>query len=262
MLLRKPEILGLHVVRQVGREKQLHLKVRVTVGNVELVLDVLIDTGAQVSLVRTGLLPCESLQRSGRPVRLKVANGQYMSGGTREAMLALDFIQHKELSHPDLGCPISLEGLFYEADMEWDMIMGYNFMVTISIGVLPAQESMTLYRDDCPVWLLTTNHQVTCAWIDPEQDQIEKAIRTIRPAVPPWDEYGFRPEMVPRGVDERELQARPWMDWGEYLRTFAAAYPEWVGFYPITKCPLRRANPCVHDLCKHPLSCPICRLPR
>ena len=60
-LLRKPEILGLHAVRQIGREKQLHLKVRVSTGGRELVLDVLVDTGAQVSLVKTGLLPSESL---------------------------------------------------------------------------------------------------------------------------------------------------------------------------------------------------------
>ena len=29
-------------------------------------------------------------------------------------------------------------------------------------------------------------------------------------------------------------------------------YPEKVGFYPLPKCPLRRANPWAQDLCKHP----------
>ena len=29
-------------------------------------------------------------------------------------------------------------------------------------------------------------------------------------------------------------------------------HPEWVGFYPLPKCPLTRANPWLHDLCKHP----------
>ena len=41
---------------------------------------------------------------------------------------------------------------------------------------------------------------------------------------------------------------------GEYLRCallLRRICPEWVGFYPITKCPLRRANPWVQDLCKH-----------
>ena len=67
-------------------------------------------------------------------------------------MLTLDFIHHEKLGRPDLGQPISLEGLFYEADMEWDMILGYGFMVDTSTGVLPAQSSITLYRDDRLPW--------------------------------------------------------------------------------------------------------------
>ena len=201
-LLRKPDILGLHAVRQIGREKQLHLRVKVTVGGVEMVLDVLVDTGAQVSLVKAGLLPREHVRPSSRPVRLKVANGQYMSGGTREATLSLDFIKHSELRRPDLGQPISLTGLFYEADMEWDMILGYDFMVDTDTGVLPAQSSMTLYADDRLLWLSTTNHHVECAWIRSERDQIERAVRTVKPTDRPLDEYGFRLEMVQRAVDE------------------------------------------------------------
>ena len=80
-LLERPEILSLHAVRRVGRERQLHLKVRALCGEVEKVFDVLVDTGAQVSLVKAGLLPPECLTDSRKPVRLKVANGQYMVGG-------------------------------------------------------------------------------------------------------------------------------------------------------------------------------------
>ena len=54
-LLERPEILSLHAVRRVGRERQLHLKVRALCGEVEKVFDVLVDTGAQVSLVKAGL---------------------------------------------------------------------------------------------------------------------------------------------------------------------------------------------------------------
>ena len=56
-LLERPEILSLHAVRRVGRERQLHLKVRALCGEVEKVYDVLVDTGAQVSWVKAGLLP-------------------------------------------------------------------------------------------------------------------------------------------------------------------------------------------------------------
>ena len=73
-----PDVLELHAVRVVhtphGEERQLHLKVRVRCGQEELVVDFLVDTGAQVSLVRRELFKEESLQPSSRPVRLKVAN--------------------------------------------------------------------------------------------------------------------------------------------------------------------------------------------
>ena len=99
-LLERPEILSLYAVRRVGRERQLHLKVRALCGEVEKVFDVLVDTGAQVSLVKAGLLPPECLTDSRKPVRLKVANGQYMVGGTREAAIGLQFVNHRELSRP------------------------------------------------------------------------------------------------------------------------------------------------------------------
>ena len=107
-LQERPQILSLHTVRRVGRERQLHLKVRVLCGEVEKVFDVLVDTRAQVSLVKAGLLPPECLTDSWKPVRLKVANGQYMVGGTKKAAIGLQFVNHRELSRPDLGKEIIL----------------------------------------------------------------------------------------------------------------------------------------------------------
>ena len=63
-----PDVLELHAVRVVhtphGDERQLHLKVRVRCGREEKVVDVLVDTGAQVSLVRRGLFKEESCNPS------------------------------------------------------------------------------------------------------------------------------------------------------------------------------------------------------
>ena len=157
--LERPEILSLHAVRRVGRERQLHLKVRALCGEVEKVFDVLVDTGAQVSLVKAGLLPPDCLTDSRKPVRLKVANGQYMVGGTKEAAIGLQFVNHRELSRPDLGKEILLHGSFYEAEMDWDMIVGYDFMMETDSGVLSRpRASLTLYQDDQLSWLSSPEH--------------------------------------------------------------------------------------------------------
>ena len=201
-LLERPEILSLHAVRRVGRERQLHLKVRALCGEVEKVFDVLVDTGAQVSLVKAGLLPPECLTDSRRSVRLRVANGQYMVGGTREAAIGLQFVNHHELSRPDLGKEILLQGRFYEAQMDWDMIVRYDFMMETDSGVLPAQASMSLYQDDQLLWLSSPEHHVECQWIHPERNQLKVAALGTDPAGPANQEYGVMPEVASPVVGE------------------------------------------------------------
>ena len=199
-LLEQPEILSLHAVRRVGRERQLQLKVHALCGEVEKVFDVLVDTGAQVSLVKAGLLPPECLTDSRKPVRLKGANGQYMVGGTREAAIGLQFVNHCELSCPDLGKEILLQGGFYEAQMDWDMIIGYNFMMETDSGILLAQASMTLYQDDQLSWLSSPEHHVECQWIHPERNQLVVAALQTEPAGPANQEYGVMPDVASRVV--------------------------------------------------------------
>ena len=160
----------------------------------------LVDTGAQVSLVRAGLLPPESLTDSRKPVRLKVANGQYMVGGTKEAAIGLQFVNHRELSRPDLDKEILLQGRFYEAQMDLDMILGYDFMMETDSAVLPAQASMTLYQDDQLSWLSSAEQHVECQWIHPESNQLEVAALGTEPVGRANQEYGVRPEGASRMV--------------------------------------------------------------
>ena len=37
--------------------------------------------------------------------------------------------------------------------MDWDMIVGYDFIMVTDSGVLPAQVSINLYQDDQLPWL-------------------------------------------------------------------------------------------------------------
>ena len=51
-LFERPEILSLHAVRQLGPERQLHLKIPALCVEAERVFNVLVDTGSRVSLVK------------------------------------------------------------------------------------------------------------------------------------------------------------------------------------------------------------------
>ena len=159
-VLMHQDVLELHAVRVVhtpqGDERQLHLKVRVRCGQEEFVVDVLVDTGAQVSLVWRGLFREESLQPSYRPVRPKVANGEIMGGGTHEATISMEFWGHERLNRPDLGKRSTLSWNFYVADVtDWDMIMGYDFMVENAIGARPHRATLVWEDNDCLTWLST-----------------------------------------------------------------------------------------------------------
>ena len=183
-VLMQPDVPELYAVRVVhtpyGDERQLHLKVRVRCGQEELVVDVLVDTGAQVSLVRRGLFKEESLQPSRRPVRLKVANGKIMGGGTHEATISIEFWEHERLNRPDLAKRSTLSGNFYVADItDWDMIMGYDFMVGNTIGALPHRATLVREDDGCLTWLSTDYASRSSQWSAEEEDRIVQAVQAL-----------------------------------------------------------------------------------
>ena len=207
-LLERPQILSLHAVRQVGRKRQLYLKIQAVCGELERVFKVLVDTGAQVILVKAGLLPPECLTTSRRPVKLKVANGQYMIGGMNEAEIALQCVNHREPTGPDVSKEIILKGKFYEEHMDWNMSVRYNFLGETDSGALPVQASMTLYQKNQLSLLSSPEHHVECRWIHPEIDQLEVPFLGIEPARPTYQEYGVKPEVANRVA--ADLGASDW----------------------------------------------------
>ena len=199
-LLEAPEKLELLAVRLVGGERQLHSRLRVTCQGVERLVSVLPDSGAQVSLVKTGLFPASCIKTSPNPVRLKVANGQYTGGGRTEVHREMEFLNHEELSRPDKGKRVTLSGTFYEEDMDWDIIMGYDFMAATDTGVHPAQSSMTLYKDDGLSLLSAHLAFEESHWAHAEREQLWRAVRAVKPCQRPLDEYGFTPEAFQEAV--------------------------------------------------------------
>ena len=96
-LLEAPQKLEPLAVRLVGGEQQLHLRFRVSCQGVERFVSVLLDSGAQVSLLRTWPFPASCIKMSSNPVHLKIANGQYMGEGRFEVNLEIEFLSHEEL---------------------------------------------------------------------------------------------------------------------------------------------------------------------
>ena len=216
-VLMHPDVLELHAVRVVhtphGDERQLHLKVRVRCGREEKVVDVLVDTGAQVSLVRRGLFKEELLQPSRRPVRLKVANGEIMGGGTHEATISMEFWEHERLNRPDQAKRSTLSGNFYVADItDWDMIMGYDFMVANAIGALPHRATLVREDDECLTWLSTDYACGSSQWNAEEEDRIVRAVQAVG-AKSRGDrkvqltEYGMAPQVYDRMIQTLGAEA-------------------------------------------------------
>ena len=211
------DVVELHAVRVVhtphGDELQLHLKVRVRCGQEELVVDVLVDTGAQVSLVRRGLFKEEFLQPSCRPVRLKVANGEIMGGGTHEATISMELGEHERLNRPDLAKRSTLSGNFYVADItDWDMIIRYNFMVANAIGALPNCATLVREDDECRTWLSTDYACGSSRWNAEKEDRIVRAVQAVG-AKSRGDrgvrltEYGMAPQVYDRMIQTLGAEA-------------------------------------------------------
>ena len=79
--------------------------------------------------------------------------------------------------------------------MDWDMIVGYNFMIETESRVPPAQASMTPYQEDQLSWLLSFQHNVECKWIHPERHRLQIASLGVGPAGPTYPAYGVKPEV-------------------------------------------------------------------
>ena len=76
------------------------------------------------------------------------------------------------------------------------MIIGYNFMIEMDSGVLPAQAPMTLYLDDQLSLPSSPEHQVECQWIHPERNQLEPAALGSELVGPTYQGYFVKPEVA------------------------------------------------------------------
>ena len=128
---RRRLVLTVHVAAPRGETKQIK---------------VLIDTGAEVNLIRPGIFQPDSFQQASKPLKLVTVSGSILQGGQK----TIPLVFHLHGEHPQTGFKTHhlLGGLFYEADIGWDAIISYQLLRQQKIGVLPSRHCLMLDQGD------------------------------------------------------------------------------------------------------------------
>ena len=111
----------------------------------------LLDTGAEVNLVKHGLLPNSALREATRPLRLLAANNLQLLGGDREALVDICF-QGRHVETKELF-PLTTESALYEAEMEEDVILSYQWMGERDIQVAPRAHGFWVESEGNRIWV-------------------------------------------------------------------------------------------------------------
>ena len=122
-----------------GRQLLVRTKVRTGLGE-EKVVTALVDTGAQVNLVKKSLFGEEAFVPAKCPVDLRSISGDKVEGGRmviplRVTFRAEDWTTKEEWEE-------SLKGEFYEANIAVDMILGWPFLQGHHLGVVPHKKQL------------------------------------------------------------------------------------------------------------------------
>jgi hypothetical protein len=109
-------------------------------------IKVLVDTGAEVNLVRPDLFHHSIFQPAEKPLKLITVSGGDLEGGKHTISLVLHL--HGEHQTTKKKSEHLLGGLFYEANIGWDAILSYPLLQEQKIGVLPNRECLILDQTD------------------------------------------------------------------------------------------------------------------
>ncbi len=123
-------------------ESQLVVQVEATATphSEKFYLGILIDTGAQANLIRQDLIPSRYFSRSSNPLNLTAANGMPLRGGTRSVILQWPMRAVLD-GRPQAEIPL-YEAEFFEAEIEAEAILGYDWMQDYKLGIYPHRNAL------------------------------------------------------------------------------------------------------------------------
>ena len=129
-------------------------------------------------------------------------------GVPNEPPIGMEPWEHDRLNGPDLSKRIVLSGNLDASDFShWDIIMGYDFMLSNAIVALP--HHATLVREDKErlTWLSTDHARGLSQWIGDEKERMVRAVKTVRTKFNGYRgghlmEYGMAPQVYNRMVQQ------------------------------------------------------------
>ena len=114
-------------------------------------ISALVDTGAEVTLVRKGLLPDHYFRRSAVPRRFVGANQIVLEGGSHELACTMLF----DGVDPDTGVGVQVEyhTVFYDAQIGVEAILSYEWLHKNNVDVQCRKHGLALNGPQGPVWV-------------------------------------------------------------------------------------------------------------
>ena len=117
----------------------------ITPSGFRTVLDVLVDTGAQANLVRRGLFSNLEFRPSLNLISMVTAGGVPLEGGREEVKITMVF--SSTVSGGSGRDRIWMESAnFYDASITVDVIVGYPWLRSFWIGLLPHLDALAMFE--------------------------------------------------------------------------------------------------------------------
>ena len=141
-------------------------------------LKALIDTGAEVCVIRKGILADHCLERSQVPIMLSGADATSFKGGKygSQGMLTM---KAKELDHErpiQLQCPIH----FYEAQIAAEAIIGYDWLARHNFIVVPRGHHLEFRDENTCLVIMGMSQRKGKKRVQPEIKPVSQA-RVVQP---------------------------------------------------------------------------------
>jgi len=161
------------------KSNPLHLKIPVVAefeDGTKVDLLVLLDTGAEVNIIKRSLVPPGVSRISHKPIRFVMASSEIMAGGERDSFS--QFSIRGKATDTSAEAEAILPITWYEADIAADAIVSLAWMSRWNIDVRSRNHGVMIKSTNPPIWVKGCSHDGRIR----TQDRGEKQVTVIATA--------------------------------------------------------------------------------